>query len=110
MYRPEIMSARSLHVWPLLASLLTVASFATAGEPAWPQFRGPGGTGVAEASNPPLHFGPEENVAWKVPMAAGNSSPIVWSDRLFVTTFHDGSLETLCLRRSDGSPLWHQYA
>ena len=53
----------------------------------WPQFRGPGGTGVADDSSLPQRWTSTENVAWvaEVP-GRGWSSPIVWRDRVFVTS------------------------
>lgn len=79
-------------------------------EPNWPQFRGPGGLGVAESGNPPIQFGPDSNVLWKVPLPSGNSSPCIWGDRIFLTAFDKSKLETICLRRSDGAVLWRQTA
>ena len=53
----------------------------------WPQFRGPGSMGVADNPNLPDRWGTNENVAWKVEVPGrGWSSPIVWGDRVFVTT------------------------
>src|SRR5262245_1616003 len=101
------MFAHPLRTTLSFAALLSFAC-AQAAEPSWPQFRGPGGLGVADPSNPPVHFGPAENVLWKVPMTPGHSSPCVWGDRIFLTTFHDGALETLCLNRTDGSTVWRQ--
>src|SRR5688572_19174887 len=53
----------------------------------WPQFRGPGGKGVADDSSLPQRWTSTENVAWvaEVP-GRGWSSPIVWRDRVFVTS------------------------
>src|SRR4051812_30107356 len=98
---------------PLVRLLLATAAFAAplrAAEPSWPQFRGPGGLGIAEPSTPPVQFGPEQNVVWKVPMASGNSSPCIWGDRLFLTTYADGKLETVCISRQEGRTLWHAAA
>lgn len=53
----------------------------------WPQFRGPGATGVA-ADNPrlPDTWSTTSNVKWKTPIPGhGWSSPIAWGDRIFVT-------------------------
>ena len=72
----------------------------------WPQFRGPGGLGVAEDSPPPMHFGPGSNVLWKTALPSGNSSPVIWGDRIFLTAFDQARLETLCLNRRDGKILW----
>lgn len=53
----------------------------------WPNWRGPAGTGVAVNANPPTHWNESENVRWKTPIPGrGHSSPIVFGDRVFVTT------------------------
>ena len=72
----------------------------------WPQFRGSGGAGVSADAKPPLKIGPTENVRWSVEMPWSPSSPIVWGDRIFLTTFSDGQLETRCYDRADGRLRW----
>ena len=53
----------------------------------WPQFRGADSRGVAGGSNLPDHWSATENVAWKKDIPGrGWSSPIVWGDRVFLTT------------------------
>ncbi len=53
----------------------------------WPQWRGPHANGVSLAGNPPLEWSETKNIRWKVPIPGrGSSSPVVWGDRLFVTT------------------------
>ena len=75
----------------------------------WPQFRGPNASGVGTGS-PPVHFGPDRNVLWKVPVGAGLSSPIVWEDRVFLTEFDQANKQfsTLCLERRTGKTLWRR--
>jgi len=76
---------RVIIVW-LAAVLATV--FAAEGPAAWPQFRGPGALGVA-ANDPrlPDTWGPDQNLVWRMPIPGlGWSSPIVWGQRVFVTT------------------------
>ncbi|MSU50823.1 MAG: pyrrolo-quinoline quinone [Opitutus sp.] len=94
---------------PSLAMLLLVACSATAAEsstPNWPQFRGENGTGVAADARPPVKIGPTEGVLWSVEVPWSPSSPSVWADRIFLTTFHDGQLETRCHDRTTGRLLW----
>src|SRR6516162_123062 len=97
-----------------LISLLVVgfASAVTAAEPpAWPQFRGPGGSGVApEGAKPPTRIGPDANVKWKVAVPPGASSPVIAGDRLFLTGYEGGKLLTLAYRVSDGAELWRREA
>jgi outer membrane protein assembly factor BamB len=53
----------------------------------WPQFRGPGGAGVADGTQLPSEWGADKNVSWKVKIpGVAWSSPIVWGDKVFVTT------------------------
>jgi len=105
---------------PLPVSLLVLTAVigtttpvtASDGAPArWPQFRGPGGAGIADGpQSVPVEFGPNQNLLWKAPLPAGHSSPVVWGDRIFVTGFLEGEkkLETLCLDRSSGRILWRR--
>src|SRR5262245_35605235 len=77
---------------------------------AWPQFRGPGGSGVADGQKPPIEFGPQKNVKWKVAVPSGYSSPIVVADMLVITAFDEGQLYTIAYRRQDGKELWRAQA
>jgi outer membrane protein assembly factor BamB len=77
---------------------------------AWPQFRGPGGSGVAEGQKPPVEFGPEKNVKWKVPVPGGFSSPIVAGDLLVLTAFEAEKLYTIAYSRKDGKEVWRAAA
>lgn len=55
----------------------------------WPSFRGPSASGVADGQHPPTAWDPEtgRNVSWSTPIPGlGHSSPIVWGDRIFLTT------------------------
>ncbi len=53
----------------------------------WPQWRGPQGTGVAPAANPPLEWSDQKNIQWKVAIAgSGTSTPIIWQDQIFIQT------------------------
>jgi outer membrane protein assembly factor BamB len=75
----------------------------------WPQFRGPGGKGIAESSAP-IVFGPATNLQWKIKVPTGASSPIIWKDRIFLTGFDGQRLETLCLDRGTGHIRWRKAA
>jgi outer membrane protein assembly factor BamB len=76
----------------------------------WTQFRGPGGSGVADDQKPPVKFGPKDNLAWKIAVPPGASSPIVVGDRIFLTAFENDKLLTLCYSRIDGKELWRNVA
>jgi outer membrane protein assembly factor BamB len=53
----------------------------------WPQFRGPGGSGVAAEAAPPATWSTTENVAWVTDIPGrGWSSPILWGNTVFVTS------------------------
>lgn len=77
----------------------------------WPAWRGPEGNGICLETNLPLHWGTNENVRWRVPLPErGNSTPIVWSNRVFVTqAVSPESRRTLmCFDRRGGQLLWQQ--
>src|SRR5438477_11635730 len=98
-----------------LIALAAVGIFAAVGlgadgPLAWPQFRGPGGSGVADGQKPPVEFGPDKNVKWKVPAPAGLSSPVVAGDKLVLTAFDGGKLYTIAYRRADGKEAWRAAA
>jgi outer membrane protein assembly factor BamB len=55
----------------------------------WPSFRGPGASGVADGQSPPIAWDAEKqvNVRWSTRIPGlGHASPIVWGDRIFLTT------------------------
>ena len=75
----------------------------------WPRWRGPSGQGVVEGTGYPDRWSDSENVLWKRPVPGrGHSSPIVWGDRIFLTTSRDRGrrVSILSFRRSDGMLLW----
>lgn len=107
----------------------------------WPQWRGPGANGISAEPGLPSEWGPERNVAWKTAIPGrGRSSPVVWGDRVFLTTDIEGakvegnappkhvlngtafrhpdsmgtnvrhSLIVLCLDRKTGKILWQKTA
>ena len=88
-----------------------VGMIAVEGEGAhfWPRWRGPSGQGLVDGSGYTDRWSATENVIWRTTVPGqGNSSPIVWADRIFLTTGRDGGnrLFVLAYRRSDGSLLW----
>lgn len=75
----------------------------------WPRFRGPTGQGVSREKNLPTKWSATDNIAWKTDIPGeGWSSPIVWGDRVFLTTATEGgqSCHVLALSRSEGKILW----
>jgi outer membrane protein assembly factor BamB len=102
----------------------------------WPSFRGPDGTGVVEGQHPPIQWNGKENknVRWKTEIPGlGHSCPVVWGNRLFLTTavssmpdqkirignygdvgsVNDTSKHTwhvICVDRDTGKILWNQQA
>jgi outer membrane protein assembly factor BamB len=114
---------RSWAIASLATGALAVATAADVrtDESRWPQFRGPGGlaaapdgvgTGAGAGAKYPVDFGPASGVLWKTALPAGNSSPAVWGERIFLTAFDKSQkrLETICLERRSGKILWRQAA
>jgi outer membrane protein assembly factor BamB len=96
----------------ILATIAISQSIGRAFALDWPQFRGPTGDGVSQASDVPLHWSATEHVAWKQKIpGAGWSSPVLVNDRIYLTTAvteaDDAvSLRVLCLHARDGSINW----
>ena len=54
----------------------------------WPQFRGPGASGVSEATDLPTTWSDDENVIWKTALPGyGASTPITWGGKIFMTAY-----------------------
>jgi outer membrane protein assembly factor BamB len=83
----------------------------TAGAANWPQWRGPGGTGVSAEKNLPAEWGPAKNIRWKTPLAGrGHSSPVVWENKIFLTTAIEGDVvpgAKAIIHMDDGKPFLH---
>jgi outer membrane protein assembly factor BamB len=89
--------------------VLFLASAAPAEE--WPGWRGPRGDGVSGEKNVPTKWSSTANVHWKIAIPGlGHSSPIVWADRVFITTCIEEQKQRLllCLDRHTGKKLWER--
>ncbi len=75
----------------------------------WPAWRGAQGDGISNENDFPIEWSREKNVRWRVALPErGNSTPIVWGDRVFVTqAMGEGKRRTvLCLDRRTGAKVW----
>ncbi len=76
----------------------------------WPQWRGPKGDGRGPTGPYPVQWSPTKHVKWKTAVpGAGNSSPIIWKDKVFLTAstgLDHRTLHLLCYDRSRGRLLW----
>ena len=72
------------------AAFSTILVLAISGN--WPQWRGPNGAGIAEPGGYAEEWSPGKNIAWKTPVEGrGHSSPVVWDDRVYLTTSIEGA-------------------
>ena len=102
----------------------------------WPSFRGPGASGVSDGQNLPVRWDAQRrvNVLWKTELhGLAHSSPVVWGDRVFLTTavsskpgatfkpglYGEGTASddlsahqwnVICLERATGKVLWERTA
>lgn len=59
----------------------------------WPQWRGPGASGVSTEKNLPTEWSDTKNVRWKTAIPGrGHSSPIIWGKTIFLTTSIEGPI------------------
>ncbi|HEY0548935.1 MAG TPA: PQQ-binding-like beta-propeller repeat protein [Verrucomicrobiae bacterium] len=84
-------------------SAISALPLAAANWPAWRY----DGTGISPERNVPIKWSKTENVRWRTPLPEpGNSSPVIWEEKIFVTQPLDTKRELLCLDRKDGKILW----
>jgi outer membrane protein assembly factor BamB len=101
---------QSMRVPWLLAVFTLILSVPSMAEE-WPGWRGPRGDGTSTETEFPVRWSATENVLWTVPVPGkGHSSPVVWGDRILLTTCVEGTRERklLCLDRRDGRTLWER--
>ena len=88
------------------SSFLLLAAFGTGAE--WDRFRGPNGSGVADATGLPATFGPKHNLIWKTSLPPGHSSPILSRDRIFLTAVDKEKLSLIAMDRRNGRIVWQR--
>ena len=113
--RPKPVATQDLPPAAASASSADIEILPVVASPAWaknwPRWRGPTGQGTSSETELPATWDHEKNVAWKAEVpGSGNSSPVIWGDRIFlVTAFDDGQKRALvCLRRSTGEILFQK--
>ncbi len=77
----------------------------------WPCWRGPNGDGTSDETNLPVEWGPEKNIIWKSEVPGnGYSSPVIWEDKLFLTSALVDKNERLllCFDKNTGEELWRK--
>lgn len=93
---------------PAVATIMPLSPFPASWAQNWPQFRGPGGMGVATADLPRSWNGKTgEGIRWKaaIPLP-GENSPIVWGDRVFLSGATDRAQAIFCFDAGSGKLLW----
>ncbi len=76
----------------------------------WPRFRGPNGQGISAAKTIPVKWSVQD-YNWEIELpGGGHSSPVVWDDKVFVTSADDKTLKgtLLCVSASDGRERWRK--
>ena len=90
---------------------ICLSSFQPLAAESWPRFRGPNGSGIAADKDVPVRWESKEAIAWQTSIpGVGNSSPIVFGDKVFLQSAKaDGSERSLvCLNAVDGKINWSQ--
>jgi len=77
----------------------------------WPAWRGPSGDGVSTGKGIPTKWSSTENIAWRIAVRGeGHSSPIVWGDKVFLTSSltEKNKRILLCIDRLSGQTVWQR--
>ena len=86
----------------LVVFILTSNSFADN----WQQWRGTHNDGISNETDAPIQWSQTENVKWRLPLPGeAASTPVIWEDKIFLTSAEGDSLVLLCIR-TDGEELW----
>lgn len=135
--RPAVARA----VLPLFFTTLLIvaqtppAAAVESGDDNWPSFRGPNASGVSKGPATPVHWDIQEheNIAWQTPLAGmGHSCPVIWGNRVFLTSAvtdkepylrvglygespdhledYDHDFRVVCLDKESGEILWEKTA
>src|ERR1022692_1383185 len=122
--------------WVLVLATALLATPAFSADDDWPRWRGPADDGMARG-DAPIKWSDTENVAWKLAIPGkGHSSPVIWGDKLFLTTAIptsttapaapagggrggmtpagavgiDHKFVVMCINRNSGKVIWEQTA
>ncbi len=85
---------------------------AQSSSPAVTYFRQDGGVAAEDSAPLPARLDLPANLRWRQPMDRGHSTPILWGNKIFLTTFRpeQQELATVALDRDSGKLLWRQLA
>ena len=86
--------------------LIWLSATVPAGE--WTRFRGPNGSGTNHAVGPPSEW-TEREINWRVDLpGVGHSSPVIWGNRIFLTSGNEESGERIvsCIDARSGEEVW----
>jgi outer membrane protein assembly factor BamB len=96
-----------MNMRPFLITCTLIGASLTAAAANWPAWRGPAANGASEESRFPTTWDRTNNVTWRVALPEpGNSCPVVWGERVFVTQAVGKKRALLCFDRKDGRKLW----
>src|SRR5437016_5963502 len=103
-----------LRVWSMAAIIAAClqTSPSLRGESNWPRWRGPQQDGHTDETDLPVKWS-ADNIDWKTQLpGSGQSSPIIWGDRIFLTSYLDKGAQRLvfCVDRKSGKIIWQQTA
>ncbi|MEK6237041.1 MAG: PQQ-binding-like beta-propeller repeat protein [Planctomycetales bacterium] len=90
-------------------ALQVVSVAAEPQSPAWNQFRGPNGSGVALDCRPPVNLDAAK-ATWKIDVPPGHSSPVLSRELVFLTAMDGDRLATLAFKKSTGELAWRKHA
>ena len=92
----------------ILIVALILFAFSGVNAENWPNWRGPKRDGTSSETGLPQQWSKTENVLWRTPLpGAAASTPIIWADRIFLTSADGDNLVLICISK-DGKILWKQ--
>ncbi|WP_166826901.1 outer membrane protein assembly factor BamB family protein [Thalassoroseus pseudoceratinae] len=103
-----MVSHRRIDIPALAGMVLALATLSNASAENWPSWRGPSHNGISGETNLPIEFGPDKNVAWKLPLPGqAGATPCIWGKDIFVTSVDDDDFLLMCIS-TDGTEKWRR--
>jgi outer membrane protein assembly factor BamB len=101
------MSATRIKQWStVILGILLLAVTRPAVSENWPHWRGPRNDGTSLETRLPVKWSKTENVLWRLPLPGpAGATPVVWGDRIFLTSAEGDDLVLLCIS-TNGKILW----
>jgi outer membrane protein assembly factor BamB len=88
--------------WVMAFAAVGVLAYSASAAENWPHWRGPNANGISDATGLPTEWSLTENVVWKTDLPSWSAgTPIIWGDRVFITSASSPALDGADAQETD---------